>query len=111
MAEERRAGGIPAVELEPRPPWERRHVLDLDDFSRREIEIVLETTEAMTEVLSRQVPRVPALRGHTMATMFYEASTRTRGSFELAAKALGADVMNFAASASSVEKGESLIDT
>jgi aspartate carbamoyltransferase catalytic subunit len=65
----------------------------------------------MKEVLGREVPRVPALRGRTIVTLFYEASTRTRASFELAGKALGADVINVAASGSSVEKGESLIDT
>lgn len=91
--------------------WKHRHVLDLDDFSRDEIEFVLEITDGMREVLSRAVPRVPALRGTTMATMFYEASTRTRASFELAGKVLGADVINVSASGSSVEKGESLVDT
>jgi aspartate carbamoyltransferase catalytic subunit len=65
----------------------------------------------MKEVLGREVPRVPVLRGRTVVTLFYEASTRTRASFELAGKALGADVINVAASGSSVEKGESLIDT
>ena len=91
--------------------WRHRHVLDLDDFSRDEIEYVLETTDAMREVLARDVPRVPALRGTTVATLFYEASTRTRASFELAGKVLGADVINVSASGSSVEKGESLVDT
>jgi aspartate carbamoyltransferase catalytic subunit len=65
----------------------------------------------MKEVLARDVPRAPALRGTTVVTLFYEASTRTRASFELAAKVLGADVINLTASGSSVEKGESLIDT
>jgi aspartate carbamoyltransferase catalytic subunit len=91
--------------------WRRRHVLDLDDFSADEIELVLETTTAMKEVLSRDVPRAPALRGTTIVTLFYEASTRTRASFELAGKVLGADVINLTSSGSSVEKGESLIDT
>lgn len=91
--------------------WTRRHVLDLDDFSADEIELVMETADAMREVLSRDVPRLPTLRGTTIATLFYEASTRTRASFELAGKALGADVINVSASGSSVEKGESLIDT
>jgi aspartate carbamoyltransferase catalytic subunit len=91
--------------------WRRRHVLDLDDFSADEIELVLETTAAMKEVLSRDVPRAPALRGTTIVTLFYEASTRTRASFELAGKVLGADVINLTSSGSSVEKGESLIDT
>jgi aspartate carbamoyltransferase catalytic subunit len=71
----------------------------------------METADAMKEVLGRDVPRVPALRGKTIVTLFYEPSTRTRASFELAGKALGADVINIAAGSSSVEKGESLIDT
>ena len=91
--------------------WRGRHVLDLDTFSRAEIETVLETADAMREVLGREMPRVPALRGVTVATLFYEASTRTRASFELAGKVLGADVINLSASGSSVEKGESLVDT
>src|SRR5205823_4448450 len=74
--------------------WHHRHVLDLDDFTADEIEFVLEQTDAMREVLARDVPRVPALRGTTVATLFYEASTRTRASFELAGKVLGADVIN-----------------
>jgi len=91
--------------------WTRRHLLDLDDFSAAEIELVLETADAMTEVLAREVPRVPALRGTTIVTLFYEDSTRTRASFELAGKVLGADVINISASGSSIQKGESLIDT
>ncbi len=91
--------------------WNRRHVLDLDDFSGDEINLVLDTADAMKEVLARDVPRVPALRGTTVVTLFYESSTRTRSSFELAGKVLGADVINVTASGSSIEKGESLIDT
>src|SRR5215213_9612372 len=93
------------------PGWTRRHVLDLDDFTADEIEMVMQTTDAMKDVLRREVPRAPALRGLTVATLFYEASTRTRASFELAGKVLGADVINLSAGGSSVEKGESLIDT
>ncbi len=89
----------------------RGHVLDLDDFSAGEIEEVLRTADAMKEVLGRKIKQVPALRGVTVVTLFYEASTRTRVSFELAAKRLGADVVNVAASSSSVTKGESLLDT
>ena len=91
--------------------WQRRHVLDLDDFRVDEIEIILETAKAMKEVLAREVARVPTLRGTTIVTLFYEASTRTRASFELAGKVLGADVINLTAAGSSIEKGESLIDT
>jgi aspartate carbamoyltransferase catalytic subunit len=91
--------------------WSRRHVLDTDDWSRFEIESVLETAGAMIEVLSRPIRRAPPLRGRTVILFFAEASTRTRVSFELAAKALSADVVNITASGSSVEKGETLYDT
>ncbi|MGD9892160.1 MAG: aspartate carbamoyltransferase catalytic subunit [Dehalococcoidia bacterium] len=99
------------TERVPDGGWNRRHVLDLDDFTADEIETVMQTTDAMKDVLRREVPRAPALRGLTVATLFYEASTRTRASFELAGKVLGADVINLSAGGSSVEKGESLIDT
>ena len=92
-------------------PLERKDLLDLDDFSSEEIMLLLETTSAMTEVLSRPIRRVPTLRGKTIVNMFYEASTRTRSSFELAAKNLSADLVNVSASQSSVDKGESLVDT
>lgn len=90
---------------------DRKDVLDLDDFTADEIDEVLTTAEAMREVLSRPIRRVPPLRGKTIVNLFYEASTRTRISFELAAKNLSADVVNVSASGSSVEKGESLVDT
>ena len=89
----------------------RKDVLDLDDFTFDEIEQVLVTAESMREVLSRPIRRVPPLRGKTIVNLFYEASTRTRISFELAAKNLSADVVNVSSSGSSVEKGESLVDT
>ncbi len=89
----------------------RRHVLDLDDFSREEIEEVLQNTDVMKEVLSRDIRKVPTLRGKTIYTLFYEASTRTRASFEQAGKVMSADVINVSAGGSSVEKGESLYDT
>jgi aspartate carbamoyltransferase catalytic subunit len=91
--------------------WQRRHLLDLDDFSVDELDLLMRNTDVMKEVLSREVPRVPALRGTTIVTLFYENSTRTRTSFELAGKVLGADVINITATASSVAKGESLVDT
>jgi len=91
--------------------WTRKHLLDVDDLSGDEIGLLMETADSMKEVLGRDVPRVPTLRGRTIVTLFYEASTRTRASFELAGRALGADVINGAAGGSSVEKGESLIDT
>jgi aspartate carbamoyltransferase catalytic subunit len=105
------AVAAPPDELATGATWQRKHLLDLDDFSRAEIELVLDTADAMKEVLAREVPRVPALRGTTVVTLFYEDSTRTRASFELAGKVLGADVINISAKGSSIEKGESLIDT
>ncbi|NTV99836.1 MAG: aspartate carbamoyltransferase catalytic subunit [Oscillochloris sp.] len=89
----------------------RRHVIDLDDLAAEEIEEILTTTESMKEVLSREIKQVPVLRGRNVVNMFFEDSTRTRISFELAARALSANVVNFSARGSSVEKGESLIDT
>lgn len=91
--------------------WRHRHVLDLDDFTREEIELVMDIADAMAEILQREVKRVPTLRGKTMVTMFYEPSTRTRASFELAAKSLSADTVSLDATRSSVTKGESLLDT
>lgn len=92
-------------------PGRRRHVIDLDDVSAAEIEEILETTASMKEVLSREIKQVPVLRGRNVVNMFYEESTRTRISFELAARALSANIVNFTARGSSVEKGESLVDT
>ena len=95
--------------LNPGP--QRKHCLDLDDYSAEEIEQVLDTAEVMQEILSRPVKKAPGLRGKMVVNCFYESSTRTRVSFEVAAKNLSADVVNFSAGGSSVEKGESLIDT
>src|SRR5437867_9163876 len=111
MTQEKLASAAAPAVAEPPRVWTRRHLLDVDDFTPAELEAVMQTTDAMNEVMGRDVPRVPALRGKTIVTLFYEASTRTRASFELAGKALGADVMNISAGGSSVEKGESLIDT
>ncbi len=91
--------------------WSRRHVLATDDWTRAEIELVLEQAGAMLEVLRRPIRRTPALRGRTVVLFFEEASTRTRISFELAAKALSADTSIVTASGSSIEKGETLLDT
>ena len=112
----------PPAATEPAPPeapaatvapkvWSRKDLLDTDVLTADEIDLILETAEAMTEVRERPVGRVATLRGTTVVTLFYENSTRTRASFEIAAKALGADVINLAAATSSVGKGESLIDT
>ena len=92
-------------------PLYRKHLIDIADFTRDEISLVLDTADSMREILARPISRVPTLRGKTMVNVFYEPSTRTRVSFELAAKNLGADAVNVAASGSSVEKGESLVDT
>jgi aspartate carbamoyltransferase catalytic subunit len=90
----------------------RRHLLDIDDLGGREgIEEVMRLTDSFVEVSGRAIPKVPALRGKTVAWLFYEDSTRTRLSFETAAKRLSADTMNFSVSSSSVKKGESLRDT
>ena len=88
-----------------------RHLLSIEDLDRPGIERILDRAKSFTEVSEREVKKVPALRGRRVLNLFYEASTRTRSSFELAAKALSADVVNFAAGGSSVEKGESLKDT
>ena len=88
-----------------------RHLISIADLSREDIERVLERAESFAEVSGRAIKKVPTLRGRTVINLFYESSTRTSSSFELAAKRLSADVVNFAASGSSVEKGESLKDT
>lgn len=93
------------------PAWRHGHILDIDDFTPEEIDTVFQTTAAMKEVLSRPIRKVPTLRGRTVLTLFYEPSTRTRVSFELAAKNLSAEVANLSAQASSITKGESLVDT
>jgi aspartate carbamoyltransferase catalytic subunit len=89
-----------------------KHLLSVDDLGGRDgIEEVFRLTDSFVEVSERQIPRVPALRGKTVVWLFYEDSTRTRLSFEQAAKRLSADTMNFSVSTSSVKKGESLRDT
>jgi aspartate carbamoyltransferase catalytic subunit len=88
-----------------------RHLLSVEDLDRAAIERILDRAKSFTEVSEREIKKVPALRGRRVLNLFYEASTRTRSSFELAAKALSADVINFAAGGSAVEKGESLKDT
>ena len=88
-----------------------KHLLSIADLDRSELEDLLNLSSEFAEVLERPIPKVPTLRGKTVATLFFEASTRTRLSFERAAKALSADVMTFAPGTSSVTKGESLKDT
>ena len=89
-----------------------RHLLSVGDLGGRAgIERMLDLTATFAEVMQREVPKVPALRGRTVVSLFYEDSTRTRLSFEAAAKRLSADTMNFSVATSSVSKGESLLDT
>lgn len=96
---------------EPSPPDQRRHLVSVADLDREAMAGIFRLADAFREVAERPIPKVPALRGKTVATMFFEASTRTRLSFETAAKRLSADVMTFTPSTSSVSKGESLRDT
>ena len=88
-----------------------KNFLNTDDATREELESLLDLSDEFVEVLSRPIPKVPALRGKTVAMLFFEPSTRTRLSFERAAKALSADTMSFSPSTSSLSKGESLKDT
>jgi len=91
--------------------WKRKDLLGMQDLETAEITDVLDTAVSMKEIASREIKKVPTLRGKTVVNLFYEASTRTRTSFEIAGKWLSADVINFSASGSSAEKGESLLDT
>jgi aspartate carbamoyltransferase catalytic subunit len=110
---EPKAGTAPTESFPPLSikSWRHKHILDLDDFTREEIDLVFEIADAMSEILTREVKKVPTLRGKTIVTLFYEPSTRTRSSFELAAKNLSADTLSLDASKSSIVKGESLIDS
>jgi aspartate carbamoyltransferase catalytic subunit len=100
----------PAVTA-PGPVWLRKHLLGLDELSAEEIVTILDHAEVMAEVSQRSRKKVPTLQGRTVFNLFFENSTRTRTSFSLAAKRLSADVQDFSASASSLSKGESFIDT
>ena len=88
-----------------------KNILGLEYFSADEIELVLQTAVEMKNIIHRDIKKVPALRGKAVVNLFYEPSTRTRTSFELAGKYLGADVINITAGSSSIVKGESLRDT
>ena len=94
-----------------KPYWQRKDLLSLEELSREEIELILKTAESFKEVSTREIKKVPALRGKTIANLFFESSTRTRTSFEVAAKRLSADIINFSSTGSSTSKGESLTDT
>jgi aspartate carbamoyltransferase catalytic subunit len=89
----------------------KRHLLSVDDLTREDIERILGRAESFAEVSGREIKKVPTLRGRTVINLFYEASTRTQSSFEIAAKRLSADLVTVKAAGSSVEKGESLKDT
>jgi len=91
--------------------WQRKDLLGLEELSKEEIEHILATAASFKEVSTREIKKAPALRGKTVVNLFYEPSTRTRVSFEVAAKRLSADVINVAIETSSVKKGETLIDT
>src|SRR4030066_2230628 len=89
----------------------KKDILDIESLSSDEIRLILEAAESFKEVLGRDIKKVPTLRGKTVVNLFFEASTRTKTSFEIAAKRLSADLINFSASTSSLKKGESIIDT
>jgi len=98
--------------IQPAPvQWKRKDLLDIESLSPEEIRLVLDTAESLKDVGRRMIKKVPALRGKTVVNLFIEPSTRTRTSFELSAKRMSADVINFTAEASSLKKGETLKDT
>lgn len=91
--------------------WTRHHILSLADFTTVEYDTVLQTAASFQEVLSRRTKKVPTLQGQVVANLFFESSTRTRSSFELAAKRLSADTLSFTPGTSSLTKGETILDT
>ncbi len=95
----------------PPPEPRRRHLISIADLSRADVDRILATAESFENALDREVKKLPTLRGRTVVSLFFESSTRTSSSFELAAKRLSADVMSVRATGSSVDKGESLKDT
>jgi len=91
--------------------WTRKDLLTMRELDAAEITLLVDTADSLQEIAGREIKKVPALRGKTIVNLFYESSTRTRTSFEIAGKWLSADVINFSASGSSAAKGESLLDT
>lgn len=91
--------------------WQRKDLLGLEELDAEEINLILDTAASFKEISTRPIKKVPALRGKTIVNLFFEPSTRTRTSFELAAKRLSADTVNISASTSSTQKGETLMDT
>jgi aspartate carbamoyltransferase catalytic subunit len=108
---QRRIAPAPRAEAPAPTAWRQRHLLDLDTVSRDELLLVMETARRMEAIVREPVKKASDLRGRTVLTLFYEASTRTRVSFEMAGKLLSADVINITAQGSSAQKGESLVDT
>ncbi|MBI4343569.1 MAG: aspartate carbamoyltransferase catalytic subunit [Candidatus Omnitrophica bacterium] len=100
-----------ALEQGTAAQWTRRHLLGLRELSADDLRLILQTAESFREVSLRPIKKVPALRGKTVVNLFFEPSTRTRTSFELAAKRLSADIVNIAAAGSSLSKGETVLDT
>ena len=94
----------------PTTTWNRHHILTLADFTTAEYNAVLQTAASFQEVLSRRTKKVPTLQGQVVANLFFESSTRTRSSFEIAAKRLSADTLNFSAATSSMTKGETILN-
>ncbi len=92
-------------------PFKRKHLLGIEELGKEEIELILEEAKSFSEISLREIKKVPTLRGKTVINLFFEPSTRTRSSFEIAAKRLSADIINFSASTSSLLKGETLRDT
>ncbi len=91
--------------------WDRKDLLAIADLSPAEIQLVLDTADSFREIAERPIKKVPTLRGRTVVNLFFEPSTRTRSSFEIAEKRLSADSINFSSSSSGLVKGESLVDT
>ena len=92
-------------------PAKINHLLGIEPMDREQIEMILDTAESFKEISTRSIKKVPTLRGKTVINLFFEPSTRTRSSFEIAEKRLSADSLNFSASTSAVLKGETLLDT
>ncbi len=97
--------------MNPDHQFKHKHIISLEDFSPEDIGFVLQTAESFKEISSRSIKKVPTLRGRTVINLFFEPSTRTRLSFEIAAKRMSADTFNISASTSSTTKGETLVDT
>jgi aspartate carbamoyltransferase catalytic subunit len=111
MAENQDRGSTRQLSEKPIVRWAGKDILGIQELSIAEIQLILDTTGSFKEVSTREIKKVPTLRGKTVINLFFEPSTRTRTSFEIAAKRLSADTINISTSSSSVVKGETLIDT